>query len=93
MLSNAVNDRFASTVRTRYAGEREKLPVLTNRCPADHHTKREEIKELVYELSGRYPELKEHIFGAMQRLPLPEWGVAEHRRPLPDLSEEQPDGE
>ena len=74
---------------------REGLPVLTNRCPADHHTKREEVKDLVYEFSGRYPELKEHIFGAMQRLPLPEWGVAERRRrPLPELDgEEQPQGE
>ncbi len=52
---------------------RENLPVLTNRCPVDKHTKREEIKELVYELSAKYPDLKERIFGAMQRLPLPEW--------------------
>lgn len=49
------------------------LPVLTNRCPADKHTKREEIKQLVYSLSATYPDLKERIFGAMQRLPLPEW--------------------
>ena len=49
------------------------LPVVENRCPADKHTKREEIKQLVYELSGRYPDLKERVFGAMQRLPLPEW--------------------
>ena len=49
------------------------LPVVENRCPADKRTKREEIKQLVYELSGRYPDLKERVFGAMQRLPLPEW--------------------
>ena len=49
------------------------LPVVENRCPADKHTKREEIKQLVFELSGRYPDLKERVFGAMQRLPLPEW--------------------
>ena len=49
------------------------LPVVENRCPVDKHTKREEIKALVYELSSRYPDLKERIFGAMQRLPLPEW--------------------
>ena len=49
------------------------LPVVENRCPADKHTKREEIKQLVYELSGKYPDLKERVFGAMQRLPLPEW--------------------
>ena len=52
---------------------RQGLPVLTNRCPVDKHTKREEIKQLVYDLSGTYPDLKERIFGAMQRLPLPEW--------------------
>ncbi|MBR4864351.1 MAG: adenine nucleotide alpha hydrolase family protein [Oscillospiraceae bacterium] len=49
------------------------LPVLENRCPVDKQTKREEIKALVYELSARYPDLKDRIFGAMQRFPLPEW--------------------
>ena len=52
---------------------RMQLPVIQNRCPVDKRTKREEIKKLVYELSGRYPDLKERVFGAMQRLPLPEW--------------------
>ncbi len=49
------------------------LPVVENRCPVDKTTKREEIKQLVYQLSGTYPDLKERIFGAMQRYPLPEW--------------------
>ena len=49
------------------------LPVLENRCPVDKTTKREEIKQLIYRLSSEYPDLKERIFGAMQRLPLPEW--------------------
>ena len=52
---------------------RNQLPIITNRCPVDKYTKREEIKKLVYELSATYPDLKERIFGAMQRLPLPEW--------------------
>lgn len=53
--------------------ERESLPVLKNRCPVDKHTKREEIKKLVYDLSATYPDLRERIFGAMQRFPLPAW--------------------
>lgn len=53
--------------------EREHLPVLTNRCPVDKETKREEIKQLLFDLSAQYPNLKERIFGAMQRYPLPEW--------------------
>ena len=52
---------------------RENLPVLQNRCPVDKHTKREEVKALVFRLCADYPDLKERIFGAMQRLPLPEW--------------------
>lgn len=53
--------------------KRNDLPVITNRCPVDKYTKREEIKQLVYDLSATYPDLRERIFGAMQRLPLPEW--------------------
>ena len=49
------------------------LPILENRCPVDKTTKREEVKQLVFALSKTYPDLKERIFGAMQRLPLPEW--------------------
>ena len=61
---------------------RMNLPVVENRCPVDKATKREEIKNLVYELSQRYPDLKERIFGAMQRLPLPEWGPqGRYKRP------------
>ena len=52
---------------------RNHLPIITNRCPVDKYTKREEIKQLVYDLSATYPDLKERIFGAMQRYPLPEW--------------------
>ena len=52
---------------------RNHLPIITNRCPVDKYTKREEIKQLVYDLSSTYPDLKERIFGAMQRFPLPEW--------------------
>ena len=61
---------------------RHNLPVLVNRCPVDKNTKREEIKQLVYDLSATYPDLKERIFGAMQRLPLPEWGPqGRYKRP------------
>lgn len=57
--------------------EREQLPVVHNVCPADKHTKREEIKRLIMQLQKTYPDLKNRVFGAMQRLPLPEWGVCE----------------
>ena len=49
------------------------LPVIANRCPVDKATKRDEVKQLIFDLSKTYPDLKERIFGAMQRYPLPEW--------------------
>ena len=58
------------------------LPVIENRCPVDKTTKRGEVKDLIYELSQRYPDLKERIFGAMQRYPLEEWGPqGRYKRP------------
>ena len=57
----------------RNFAEREHLPVVHNPCPADKNTKREDVKALLYELEGRYPGLKDNIFGGLQRSPLPGW--------------------
>ena len=80
---------YISEKTLAHFADRMRLPVVHNTCPADKHTKRQEVKDLVYELSGRYPDLKARIFGAMQRLPLPAWEPADHgRRPLPDVAED-----
>ncbi len=42
------------------------LPVLENPCPANGHTKRQEMKELLAELSKRYPNVKEMMLSALQ---------------------------
>ena len=54
---------------------RMELPVVENRCPADNNTKRQEVKELLAKLQKQHPDLKTKIFGAMQRFPLPQWGI------------------
>ena len=64
----------------RAFAEKQGLPIVHNECPADHHTKREEVKDLIRELSKTYPHLKSNVFGAMQRYPLAEWGVTPHKR-------------
>lgn len=62
---------------------RENMPIVENRCPIDKETKREEVKKLIYDLSQTYPDLKERIFGAMQRYPLPEWEPkGRYKRPV-----------
>ena len=63
--------------------QRLQLPVVHNPCPADGHTKRQEVKTLIASLEPQYPKLKESIFAAMQRLPLPHWAPRELRRRPP----------
>lgn len=65
------------------AARRLALPVVHNPCPANGYTKRQEVKTLVATLQKDYPQLKESVFRAMQRLPLPHWGIdpSRFRRP------------
>lgn len=66
-----------------YAGEMKianvcaqlELPIVENPCPMDKTSKRYEIKQLLKTLSAERPDIKTKIFGAMQRLPLPGWGI------------------
>ena len=55
------------------AAEALHLPVVTNPCPEDRGSKRYEIKTLLSGLEAQYPDVKNKIFGAMQRLPLEGW--------------------
>ena len=65
---------YISELAVAHFAQRMELPVVHNVCPADKNTKREEIKQLIKTLNVDYPGVKDRIFGAMQRLPLPEWG-------------------
>ncbi len=60
---------------------RMELPAIHNPCPADKNTKREDVKALLYELEGRYPGLKDNIFGGLQRSPLPGWTPKNRSKP------------
>ncbi len=55
------------------AAERLNLPVVKSGCPANENTKREEIKQLINELSSRYGDVPERIIGAMQRGGIDRW--------------------
>lgn len=77
---------YISEASIEHFSERMQLPVVRNLCPADKSTKREQTKELLQALSNDYPGVKNRIFGAMQRLPLPEWGP-EHPGRLRDRGE------
>ena len=55
------------------AAERLNLPVVESKCPANEHTKREDVKILLQELSKQYGDVPEKIVGAMQRGAIDRW--------------------
>ena len=65
----------------RWVARRLGLPVVENPCPANGRSRRQEVKELIAALQAQYPDLKTKIFGAMQRLPLPQWGILDEKKP------------
>ena len=54
---------------------RESLPIVHNPCPMDGHSRRQEVKELIASLEERYPDLKQKLFGSLQRYPLYGWNL------------------
>lgn len=55
------------------AVERLSLPVVKSGCPANEKTKREDIKNLLNDLSKQYGDVPEKIVGAMQRGKIDRW--------------------
>ena len=49
------------------------LPVVKSPCPADGHTKREYVKQLLQQLNRENPGVKERMFKAIQTGSLKGW--------------------
>ena len=64
----------------RRVSDRLQLPIVHNPCPADGTSRRQEVKELLAQLEGKYPDLKKKLFGAIQRYPLYGWNLEEEER-------------
>ena len=60
--------------------ERLRLPVVHNPCPANGSTRRQEVKDLIHQLEGRYPDIKQKLFGSLQRYPLYGLNLAQQER-------------
>ena len=64
---------YVKEQQVRRAAAKLELPIVHNPCPANGETRRQEVKELIESLSERYSDLKQKLFGAMQRYPLYGW--------------------
>lgn len=60
--------------------ERLRLPVVHNPCPANGSTRRQEVKDLIHQLEGGYPDIKQKLFGSLQRYPLYGWNLEQQER-------------
>lgn len=49
------------------------LPVVSNPCPADGHTRRQEIKRLLRTLTQEYPGIKDRMFTAILSASFDDW--------------------
>ena len=54
--------------------------MVESTCPQDGHSRRQDVKELLAQLEGKYPDLKQKLFGAMERYPLYGWNKEEMER-------------
>lgn len=55
------------------------LPVVQNVCPADHATKREEIKHLLADLKKQYPGLVNRLLHAAENGAIQDWEIMKNR--------------
>ena len=54
---------------------RTEIPVITNPCPADGFTQREEMKNLIKKLDTDYKGFKVRLFGALKRSGIDGWNT------------------
>ena len=61
------------------AAKRNNLQIVTSPCPADKHTKRQEIKEWLNAMERSDKGFKLRIFGAMCRANVSGWGISQDK--------------
>lgn len=70
---------LAPEKEVRSAARRNALKIVKSKCPADGHTKRQEMKGILAEQEKLDRGIKDRIFGAMRRFDLDGWASPEMR--------------
>lgn len=66
---------YAPEKDIRRAVKRNSLPVFKSVCPADGHTRRQDMKEFIAGLERQEHGFKNRIFGALQRSGIDDWNI------------------
>ena len=64
---------YAEEARIKGFATRYALPVVKNLCPQDKNSGREEIRQLLSQIQGQYPETKNRIFSAICNAHMDDW--------------------
>lgn len=56
---------YISETSIKNISKKYNFPIITNPCPVDKKTKREDIKNLIHDLDNRIPGFKKNLFGAL----------------------------
>ena len=53
--------------------KKENIKVMAKNCPMDGHSKREEMKQLLYDLTIKIPNVRANLIGAIKRANINGW--------------------
>lgn len=70
---------LAPEAQVRMAAKHEEIEIVTSKCPADKHTKREEAKKWLYAREREDKGFIIRLFGAMHRADVNGWGFPEDK--------------
>lgn len=65
---------FCEETKIQSAVQRYRLPVIKSECPADGHTCRQSMQDLIKNLETQFPDLRTKVMGALQRADIDGWG-------------------
>ena len=71
---------YAQEKDVKYFVRHNDLPVFFNPCPADKHTQRETVKQMIASLEREHKGFKHRVFGAMEKADVDGWGKKQPSR-------------
>ena len=66
---------YVSEKQTNSFIKRKEITIMPKACPMDGFSKREEIKQLLYNLSKQIPHVRANMYGAIKRSKIKGWDI------------------
>ena len=67
---------YVSEKQTNSFIKRKEITIMPKACPMDGFSKREEIKQLLYNLSKQIPHVRANMYGAIKRSKIKGWDIS-----------------